>query len=699
MNLQKENLHLGITIMRKTVRSQACHAQIACRCFILTYSLAVLALAPTLLAGSPTDVVYIKKDTRAETREATLEASGYGAWTRTWHLIGPFDNTEGKGFNTVYPPEREIDFKATYKGKGGDVRWRKARFRDGTTYSLNRFGQSDDCLCYLHRRIESPVAKRVLVSVGSDDGIAMWLNGEKVLSRDVLRSVAADQDFVTLDLKQGANDLLLKVTNREASWQFYFNRKLSDRFQIKLQRRLDADFKPIGEALHYRMYALPLPPDEMMEVGGLAFDPLGRLFVGTRRGDVFIVDEPLSEDPDRIEFKPYLRGLHEILGLQTVGQSDLLVGQRPEVTLVRDEDRDGVADTFLNVCDKFGISGDYHEYLYGPVRDAEGNLFVSLNCGFGGGHSSRVPYRGWMMKIQPDGQMIPWAYGLRSPNGLNFSPGGRLYYADNQGEWIPTCKLQEVRQGEFYGHVASVRWAPGGDEEHPPQVTPPAIWFPFFLCRSATEMVWDTSDGKFGPFAGQCFLGELTNSLILRCDLEEVRGRMQGACFIFRKGFHCGVNRLEFAPDGSLLVGETNRGWGSIGGKTQGVERLEYSGIVPFEIKTMRITPTGWELTFTKPARVALARELDRYAMKSYTYHYWSTYGSPQIEVRANDITAVDISDDGLTVRLTVPKRETGRVFHLKISGLNSQEGDELLHPQTWYTMNAIPEKTGTSDE
>ena len=56
------------------------------------------------------------------------------------------------------------------------------------------------------------------------------------------------------------------------------------------------------------------------------------------------------------------------------------------------------------------------------------------------------------MKITPKGEMIPWAYGLRSPNGVNFAPDGRLYFTDNQGEWVPACKLHEVRQGEFYGH-------------------------------------------------------------------------------------------------------------------------------------------------------------------------------------------------------------------------------------------------------
>ena len=167
---------------------------------------------------------------------------------------------------------------------------------------------------------------------------------------------------------------------------------------------------------------------------------------------------------------------------------------------------------------------------------------------------------------------------MRSPNGVNFSPDGRLYCTDNQGEWIATCKLQELRQGEFYGHIDSVRWWPGGKDGDHPKPIPPAIWFPFGLSRSASEPVWDTTGGKFGPFTGQCFVGEVTNSLIVRATLEEVGGRMQGACYPFRKGFACGVNRLLFAPDGSLIVGETNRGWGSIGGSIHGVQRVVYTG-------------------------------------------------------------------------------------------------------------------------
>ena len=118
-----------------------------------------------------------------------------------------------------------------------------------------------------------------------------------------------------------------------------------------------------------------------------------------------------------------------------------------------------------------------------------------------------------------------------------------------------------------------------------PPLTPPCIWFPYGrMGQSASEPSWDTTGGKFGPFAGQCFVGDQTKSIVMRVYLEKVNGRYQGACFPFRSGFECGVNRLAFGPDGSLYVGMTNRGWGSVGGKPYGLQRLVYTGVLPFEI-------------------------------------------------------------------------------------------------------------------
>ena len=224
-----------------------------------------------------------------------------------------------------------------------------------------------------------------------------------------------------------------------------------------------------------------------------------------------------------------------------------------------------------------------------------------------------------------------------------------------------------------------------------PEVVQPAIWFPFSVAHSAAEPVWDTTAGRFGPFAGQCFVAEVTNSLIMRCSLEEVQGRIQGACFGFRSGFQSGVNRLAFAPDGSMMVGETNRGWGSLGGQTHGVQRVIYTGQVPFEILSMKITTEGWELKFTRPIDKEKAAQAERWFLESYTYHYWDTYGSPEIERRENKIAQIYVADDGLSVRLMVPDREKRRVYHLQLKDIPALDGAKLLHPDAYYTLNELP--------
>ena len=468
------------------------------------------------------------------------------------------------------------------------------------------------------------------------------------------------------------------------------------------------------EATHYRIVTVPIPKEIVLEVGGLAFRPDGKLLACTRRGEVWLISHPEADVPSSTKFKLFATGLHEALGMIVDGK-DVYVTQRPELTKLVDHDGDDVADEYTTVCDRFGVSGDYHEFAFGPARDKQGNFFLTLNVGFGGGHQSKAPWRGWCVKISPRGEMTPFATGLRSPNGVNFSPDGDLFYVDNQGEWVATCKMNQIREGEYYGHPAGLRWVkqspfagkmpdrhdsgmqydgqPGqnGVSGMPP-VTPPCIWFPYGrMGQSASEPRWDTTAGKFGPFTGQCFVGDQTKSMIMRVALEKVNGRYQGACFPFRSGFECGINRLVFGPDGSLYAGMTNRGWGSVGGKPYGLQRLVYSGVLPFEILTMHITKTGFDLTFTKPLAPEAAERLAAYSLQSFTHYYWGTYGSPEVDRKAEKITGVQVSTDRRKVSLSVGEFHKGRVYEVHIDGLKSADGDAVLHPEAYYTLNDVP--------
>ena len=481
------------------------------------------------------------------------------------------------------------------------------------------------------------------------------------------------------------------------------------------------------ESTYYSVSTIPLPPDCVLEVGGLAFRPDGKLLACTRRGEIWLIENPNSDSLGDVKFTKFASGLHEALGMYVPDNNTIFVVQRPELSKLVDKDGDGVADDFVTVCDRWGVSGDYHEFAFGPARDRAGNFFITLNVGFGGGHQAKAPWRGWCVKVAPDGKMEPFAYGLRSPNGINFSPEGELFYCDNQGEWVATNKMNHLKHGKFYGHQAGLRWVKDSpfagevpdkvasgmwyDGTQPsqrrwnelgrflswvrpapvyPDVDPPCIWFPYGrMGKSASEPIWDTTGGKFGPFNGQCFVGDQTNANVMRVALEKVNGVYQGACFPFRSGLQCGVNRLCFAPDGSLMVGQTNRGWGSLGGKPYGLERIAYNGQEPLEIHHIQLTKSGFDLVFTKPIDPASIRSRP-VSVASFTYVYHSTYGCPETDSRFETVGRVKLSRDGLTLSVPVPELKKGRVYEIRLDGLATERGEKVLHPEAYYTLNEL---------
>src|SRR5262249_40081506 len=142
----------------------------------------------------------------------------------------------------------------------------------------------------------------------------------------------------------------------------------------------------------------------------------------------------------------------------------------------------------------------------------------------------------------------------------------------------------------------------------------------------------DLTGGKFGPFSGQLFVGDQTHSTVMRVFLEKVQGHYQGVCFPFKGGFGSGNVPVRFGSDGSLFVGGTNRGWGSRGTQPYALERLVWTGKVPFEIHERRAQPDGFELTFTHAVDIRTAGDVHSYQMKTFTYIYRADYGSPEVD-------------------------------------------------------------------
>ena len=461
------------------------------------------------------------------------------------------------------------------------------------------------------------------------------------------------------------------------------------------------------EAAHYPMTAIPIPEDIYLEVGGIEILPERRIAVSSRRGDIYIVEGAFTDDPSDDKWTPWAIGLHEVLGLAWKDGA-LYATQRPEVTRMVDEDGDWRADLFETVSAAWGMNGDYHEYAFGSRHDKDGNIWVVLCLTGSGGASS--DFRGWAVRVTPDGRMLPTCSGVRSPGGIGNNHLGDMFYCDNQGPWNGTSSIKHLKPGSFTGNPTGNKYyaltdAIGPQPESPksgsrfhieaeriPEYVPPAVLFPHgALSNSPAGIACDVTDGKFGPFRNQLFVAEQTKSRVLRVSLEKVNGVYQGAAFVFRDGFGSGNVAIRMAPDGTLFNGGTNRGWGSTGKKPFALERLNYSGVLPFEILTMRARPDGFVLTFTEPVDTSTAGDPASYKMEAYTYIYQSRYGSPVVDKTSPTITAAKVSADGRSVALKVEGIVKGHVHELTAAGVRSTKGVPLLHPTGYYTLNQVP--------
>jgi glucose/arabinose dehydrogenase len=164
----------------------------------------------------------------------------------------------------------------------------------------------------------------------------------------------------------------------------------------------------------YRLVTIPVPENIKLEVSGIASLPDGRISVAVRKGEIWIINNVYDASPTNVTYKLFASGLHEPLGL-AFHKGSLYTAQRTEVTRLRDMDGDGRADEYLTVAKGWGVTGNYHEYAYGPVFDFGNNLWLTLNCTIGSGVRTNDAWRGWSLKIKPDGNWEPVSGGFRSP--------------------------------------------------------------------------------------------------------------------------------------------------------------------------------------------------------------------------------------------------------------------------------------------
>ncbi len=163
-------------------------------------------------------------------RLSSLVVPALGAWFASTVFEDP--NAFAKDFG----PEATV-------WEAGALGWtERPEWVDGAVHALTLPAQA---ALYLTRTLQVDEPRRCAVSLGSDDGLRLWLNGTEVVAGDVARGVQPDQDRVELDLPAGESRLLLKIVNRGGASGFTF--------------RLDADTVDGGLARLVRL--APTAPD------------------------------------------------------------------------------------------------------------------------------------------------------------------------------------------------------------------------------------------------------------------------------------------------------------------------------------------------------------------------------------------------------------------------------------------------------
>jgi len=467
---------------------------------------------------------------------------------------------------------------------------------------------------------------------------------------------------------------------------------------------------------NYQVENISLPKNCPPEVGGIDFAPDGTFFVVLRRGDVFRAIP--KEDPKNWDWQLFATGFHNGCGIDAVSKSKVRITQMADFTEASDTDGDGTADDYQVFAAGWGLSGNYHE-TNTLTQDGKGGYYLAIGTAshngptaehtlgeyskFGrrGRNFSSVKWRGTTLHCDAQGNITPFCYGFRMPNGIHLDQEGNLWCGDNQGDWRAATPFFHLKKGGFYGHPSSLVWDPSWPKDKDPLATYredldaynkhrtlPAVQLPHIpMNRSAGEpyQIPET----FPHFPGQILLPDNNSQRISRIMIEKVNGEFQGACthFLNSKRLRSGNHRIRFSQDGKqFYVGQTVRGWGTPAEGLQRITPLKESE--PFDIHHFNITPKGFRITFTQELAKAITR--DDLKFNSFTYQSRWTYGSPEENKEDNPITAVK-QINPTTVEVSLEGFSAGRVYELNLADLTSKKGEDIQNTLFFYTANQLP--------
>ena len=417
----------------------------------------------------------------------------------------------------------------------------------------------------------------------------------------------------------------------------------------------------------------PNPWNAKTYFGGHDFFADGRAAVCTFHGDVWVVSG-LDATLEKVTWKRFASGLFQPLGTKVVDGKVYITG-RDQITRLHDLNGDGEADFYENFNNDTFVTANYHEFCLGLDTDKAGNFYYAKGAPWP--PTVQSPHQGTMLKVSKDGSKLDViATGLRAPNGMGIGPNGWITVSDNQGHYMPSSKLNLIRDGGFYGmRQAAHGKAPPDDNIH--AYDQPMCWLPMNMDNSSGGQVWVEST-KWGPFNGQMLFMSYGKGTLFAVMPQEVDGVVQAGMVQFPLKFPSGTMRGRFSPKDGQLYTTGLRGWQTAGVRDGGFSRVRYTGAPVRMPQALHISKDGVRITFTAPLDEASAKDAGNWNVEMWNYIYSAGYGSPEVstkdaKVKQHDkpeVTSVALSADKKSVTLKLseltPAMQMKVKFNLK---------------------------------
>jgi len=429
------------------------------------------------------------------------------------------------------------------------------------------------------------------------------------------------------------------------------------------------------------------PYGSYMRMTGVDFFKDGRAAIANIDGDVWIVSG-IDDKLEKLTWKRYATGLFQALGLRIVDDKIYTLG-RDQITRLHDLDNDGEADYYENFNNDTMVQIQYHEFAHDLHTDKEGNFVYMKGSDLSAGGTIQS---GTMMKVSKDGSTSEIiAVGFRAPNGMGLGPNGELTTGDNQGTWTPSCPINLVKKGGFYGHVQNLH---ENAKKESPRANP-IVWLPMSADNSSGGQIW--AGEKAGPFKDHMFHMSYGKCLFYHVMYEMVDGEPQGGVTKMPFAFPSGVMRGRLHPiDGQMYLSGM-KGWQTSAGKDGCFQRIRYTGKQTYMPMSFSVKKTGVEINFSCALDAASAADLQNWGADCANLKRTAGYGSdeykPSDEKKKGrdpvEIKSIKLSNDNKTVFLEMPGIKPVHCQTIKYK-IKSADGKEITQDLI-HTINKLP--------